>query len=56
MTTTMARTLNQGLGLCASLEEAGACIDREFWSIAEVLAISYPVIREAQPVTYRYAM
>jgi hypothetical protein len=40
MTTTMARTLNQRLGLCAtSLEERGGCIDREFWSIAELLAI-----------------
>ena len=57
MTTTMARRLNQGLGLCAtSFEEAGACMDTEGWFIAEALAMLYPVFCEAQPATYSSAM
>jgi len=44
-----ARRLNQG-GLCVtSLEEAGLSIARDVGSIAEMLAIGFPVISEAQP-------
>lgn len=50
MTTTLARTLNQGLDLCdTSCEEAGLLMPKEVWSSGAVLAIVCPVIGEAQP-------
>jgi hypothetical protein len=58
MTTTSARTLNQGLGLCVTSLAAGggAAIASEAWSAAEILAMVFPVMNEAQPPVYRTVM